>query len=192
MKSLFSGKKRYVAGVIAGTLLAGGVAYSISASFWVSPPGSGTGNIAAGSALAETTAAATVTANLYPGLNGDLDIVFSNPNPYPVDVTGVTFPASLTSGNTTTSGCTFTQAALSWTGGTAPSFASGSATTTGTGSYPASYVSVPAKSGGNNGTSANDAFTGAVHMGNSDTACQGMTATIAITSITAVADAGIS
>ncbi len=83
-------------GSLATLLLVGGIA----GAFWATT-GTGSGSDAAVSAQTLTvTAAASPTADLYPGASGALQFTVTNPNPYPVTLTSVTYGA-ITSSNPT-------------------------------------------------------------------------------------------
>ena len=125
--------------------------------------GTGSGYAQAGTAQALSTVdvSASTTATLYPGgPAGDVTIRVSNPNTYPVTVTGVTGNGTITadSGHAacTTTGVSFTnQTGLS--------------------------LSVPAKTGGVNGE-AQTTLSGAASMSNASVnGCQGATFTIPVT-----------
>ncbi len=128
--------------------------------------GGGSGYAKAGTAQALTTVnvSASTAATLYPGgPAGDVLIKVSNPNPYPVTVTGVSLngtnadiAADAGHSGCTTTGVSFTnQAGLS--------------------------IGVPAKSGGTNGET-QATLSGAASMSNASlNACQGATFTIPVT-----------
>jgi hypothetical protein len=126
--------------------------------------GSGSVYAKAGSSQSLTTvdASASTSATLYPGATGDVVLKVSNPNSYPIRVTGVALNgtnADITpdSGH---SGCTTT--GVSFTGATGLT------------------LDVPAKSGGTNGT-AQHTLTGAASMSNASVdGCQGATFTIPV------------
>jgi hypothetical protein len=125
--------------------------------------GGGSGYAKAGTAQALSTVdvSASTTATLYPGgPAGDVTIRISNPNTYPVTVTGVTGNGAITAdaghASCTTTGVSFTnQTGLS--------------------------ISVPAKSGGVNGET-QTTLSGAASMSNASVnGCQGATFTIPVT-----------
>lgn len=125
--------------------------------------GTGSGYAKAGTAQALSTVdvSASTTATLYPGgPAGDVTIRISNPNPYPVTVTGVAGSGAITpdAGHAacTTTGVTFTdQTGLS--------------------------ISVPAKAGAVNGET-QTTLSGAASMSNASVnGCQGATFTIPVT-----------
>ncbi|HEX8741641.1 MAG TPA: hypothetical protein VF712_00770 [Thermoleophilaceae bacterium] len=125
--------------------------------------GTGSGYAKAGTAQALSTVdvSASTTATLYPGgPAGDVTIRISNPNTYPVTVTGVAGSGSITAdaghASCTTTGVSFTdQTGLS--------------------------ISVPAKSGGVNGET-QTTLSGAASMSNASVnGCQGATFTIPVT-----------
>jgi hypothetical protein len=125
--------------------------------------GGGSGYAKAGTAQALSTVdvSASTTATLYPGgPAGDVTIRISNPNTYPVTVTGVTGSGAITPdaghASCTTTGVSFTDQ----TGLT---------------------ISVPAKSGGVNGET-QTTLSGAASMSNASVnGCQGATFTIPVT-----------
>jgi hypothetical protein len=154
-------KKRTIAlAIVALALVAVGLVYAA----WTTS-GSGSAYGKAGSAQALTTldASADTSATLYPGSTGDVTLKISNPNPYAVQVTGVSLNgtnASITP-DAQHEGCTTTGV----------SFTDQSGLT----------VAVPAKSGGTNGT-ATATLSGAVSMSNASlNACQGAVFTIPVT-----------
>ena len=111
-------------------------------------------------ALSTVDVSASTTATLYPGVSGDVLIKLDNPNPYAVTVTGITGNGAITAdaghSGCTTTGVTFTnQTGLTLT--------------------------IPAKSGGVDGT-LQSTLTGAAAMSNASlNACQGATFTIPVT-----------
>jgi hypothetical protein len=125
--------------------------------------GTGSGYAKAGTAQALSTVdvSASTSATLYPGgPAGDVTIRISNPNTYPVTVTGVTGNGAITAdaghASCTTTGVSFTDQ----TGLT---------------------IGVPAKSGGVNGET-QTTLTGAASMSNASVnGCQGATFTIPVT-----------
>jgi hypothetical protein len=127
--------------------------------------GSGSSYAKAGTAQALSTVdvSASTTGTLYPGATGDVLIKVSNPNPYPVRVTGV----SLNGANSDItpdaghSGCTTTGVSFSNQTGLA--------------------IDVAAKSGGVNGTTQATLNGGASMSNASVDACQGATFTIPVT-----------
>ena len=125
--------------------------------------GTGSGYAKAGTAQALSTVdvSASTSATLYPGgPAGDVTIRISNPNPYPVTVTGVAGSGAITAdsghASCTTTGVTFTdRTGLS--------------------------ISVPAKSGAVNGET-QTTLSGAASMSNASVnGCQGATFTIPVT-----------
>jgi hypothetical protein len=124
--------------------------------------GTGSGYAKAGTAqsLSTVDVSAGTAATLYPGVTGDVLIKISNPNPYPVTVTGVSGTGSITPDGShsgcSPSGVTFTnQTGLS--------------------------ISVPAKVGSTNGET-QATLTGAAAMSNASVdACQGAVFTIPVT-----------
>jgi hypothetical protein len=125
--------------------------------------GTGSGYAKAGTAQALSTVdvSASTSATLYPGgPAGDVTIRISNPNTYPVTVTGVSGNGTITAdaghASCTTTGVSFTDQ----TGLT---------------------INVPAKSGGVNGET-QTTLSGAASMSNASVnACQGATFTIPVT-----------
>jgi hypothetical protein len=117
------GKKRIAA--VAGVLLAGTGAYA--ASNWVvglNATSSGQAQSGSISNLSITAVAAPAASNLlYPGGSGDVVAIISNPNSFPVTVTGVDLPAMTTyaAGYTTSAlttvqaGCTVGTSFVAWT-----------------------------------------------------------------------------
>jgi hypothetical protein len=98
-------KKMKVVSIVLGIVLAGAGAYA--ATNWVvglNAGSSGEGQSATISNLTITAVASPSASNLlYPGGTGDVVVTISNPNPYPVTVTGVQLPTNATyaSGYTT-------------------------------------------------------------------------------------------
>lgn len=126
--------------------------------------GSGSGYVKAGTSqtLSTVDVSASTTASLYPGVNGNVLIKVSNPNPYPVRVTGVSLNG--TNGDITAdaghAGCTTTGV----------SFANQSGLT----------IDVPAKVGATNGET-QATLNNAASMSNASLdACQGATFTIPV------------
>ncbi|HEY3190897.1 MAG TPA: hypothetical protein VGJ70_25625 [Solirubrobacteraceae bacterium] len=130
---------------------------------WTSS-GTGSAYVKAGTAQTLTTVdvSASTSATLYPGASGDVLIKISNPNPYPVRVTGVSLngtSASITADASHSSCVT-----------TGVSFSNQTGLT----------IDVPAKSGGTNGTT-QTTLTGAASMSNaSDDGCQGAVFTVPV------------
>lgn len=79
-------KRISAASILTGVVLAAGVAFAA----WTAS-GTGTGYAKAGSAQALSTVdvSAQTAADLFPGGTGDVKLRVSNPNPYPVKITGV-------------------------------------------------------------------------------------------------------
>jgi len=147
-------RRTAVVGLAAAVTLGGGVAYAA----WTSN-GAGTANAKAGTAIPLTTdltGIAITTGLLYPnGPAGDVQLKITNPNPYPVTVTGIvptgTVTASGGTGTCTTTGVTFTAQTMS--------------------------LVIPAGQ-----TSAAQTFTGAASMSSAaENGCQGATFTIPVT-----------
>jgi hypothetical protein len=140
-----------VASVLA-IVLAGGVAIAL----W-SASGSGSGTTKAITAQTLTvTAAATPTADLFPGASGALQFTVTNPNPYPVSMTAISY-GSVTSSDQ--ANCPASNLTL------------------GAGGALGTPISVPA-SGTSGAASVPSAATLAVSAPNG---CQGVTFTVAVT-----------
>jgi hypothetical protein len=156
MRKRFINRKLAVA-VIAVAFAGVGLVYAA----WTTN-GTGSAYAKAGTAAAISTVdvSASTAATLYPGVSGDVLIKLDNPNPYPVTVTAITGNGTIAAdaghSGCTTTGVTFTnQTGLS--------------------------LSVPAKSGGVDGT-LQSTLTGAASMSNASlNACQGATFTIPVT-----------
>ena len=88
------------------------VAGLVYAAWTTSGSGSGYAKAQSAQSLSTVDVSATTTASLYPGASGNVQMRLSNPNPYPVRVTGVTGngPITADSGHATcvTTGVTFT------------------------------------------------------------------------------------
>ena len=88
------------------------VAGLVYAAWTTSGSGSGYAKAQSAQSLSTVDVSATTTASLYPGASGNVQIRVSNPNPYPVRVTGVTGngPITADSGHATcvNTGVTFT------------------------------------------------------------------------------------
>ena len=160
MKRLFNKKNLRVLALTASVGMIAGFVYAA----WTTN-GSGSAYSKAGTAAALSTVdvSASTTASLYPGVNGDVLIKISNPNPYPVRVTGVSLNgtnASITA-DASHSGCTTTGVSFN---------------------TPASVsIDVPAKSGGVDGET-QATLNGAASMSNASlNACQGAIFTIPVT-----------
>ena len=105
-------QKMKVVSVVLGIVLAGASAYA--ATNWVvglNGGSSGEGQSATISNLTITAVASPSASNLlYPGGTGDVVVTISNPNPYPVTITGVQLPTNATYANGyTTSALSTTQ-----------------------------------------------------------------------------------
>ena len=144
-------KRAIVTSLFLGVVLASTVALAS----WLAT-GTGKGYAKATSAQALTTSVATLgSSSLYPGGSADVYITVTNPNPYPVTVTGVTGTTAIvtTDNNATCDGAT----GVTFTNQSGLTFA------------------VPANS------NASTTFAGAAHMSNSsDDACQGETFAIPV------------
>jgi hypothetical protein len=112
-------------------------------------------------ALAVTATAASTTATLHPGGSGNVTITFDNPNSFAVNVTGLGFGTATATG-CTTSGVSISAAAVSTALG-------------------ASGLSVPAKSGGVDGSAPLSIPNGASMSTASTSDCQSKTLTIPVT-----------
>jgi hypothetical protein len=139
-------------------VLLGGVAMA----FW-STTGSGTGASASGAAQSVTFTQTTTNANvLYPGVTGDVVLLVSNPNPFPVSVDSLTLPA--------TAATSYTDVALNTLNATCNSGGTGVGWT-----YPTKTmggVIVAKKVGATNGTLTLTLTGGATMTNLSDNACQ--------------------
>lgn len=130
-RAAVSSAGRKVVSVTAGMVLAGGAAYG--ATTWIvalSGGSSGEGQAATVQNLTITSVATPApSAQLYPGGAGDVVVTISNPNPYPVTLTGVTLPTSSTyaTGYTTSalttaiSGCSSSTSDVDWSFATSSS-----------------------------------------------------------------------
>jgi hypothetical protein len=109
------GRKAMVVTVILGGLIGGSVALAA----WVAT-GSGNGYAKATSAadLSTVDASGATTAQLYPGVSGDVVITIHNPNPYPVRVTAIDGSGAITSDQgaacDASTGVTFTDQTGTW------------------------------------------------------------------------------
>jgi hypothetical protein len=96
--------------------------------------GSGSGYAKAGTASALTTVdvSATTAASLYPGVNGDVKLQISNPNPFPVRVTAVSLNGQQSdiAADGGHSGCTTTGVTFTNQSGLTIDVAASSSTTT--------------------------------------------------------------
>lgn len=81
-----------------GLVIGGTLALGTAAASWRAA-GDGTGNAAATSAVDLTTldASALAPAELYPGSTGDVIVLLSNPNPFPLDVDRIDGAGTITS-----------------------------------------------------------------------------------------------
>ncbi|MDX6663486.1 MAG: hypothetical protein QOG09_1588 [Solirubrobacterales bacterium] len=160
MRKGFSRKHKAVAALAAVVAVIGA---SLVYAAWLAT-GTGSGYAKAGSAQALSTVdvSASTAATLYPGGSGDVLIKVSNPNSYPIRVTGIALNGSNSSiaADSGHSGCTTTGVSFSDQTGLS--------------------VDVPAKSGGVNGT-VQTTLSGAAAMSNASLdACQGATFTIPV------------
>ena len=120
-----------MAAAIIGALLAGGGAFAVSN--WTVGLNSGSSGEAQSASVANLTIAAVATPSptnlLAPGGNGDVVLTVSNPNPYPVTLSGVNLPTNTTyaAGYTTSAlttpqtGCSATTSDVLWNYSTATS-----------------------------------------------------------------------
>ncbi len=128
--SAWSRRARVVSAVL-GVALVGGAVYS--ATNWIvglNGGSSGEGQSATVSNLTITAVASPAASNLlYPGGNGDVVLTITNPNPFPVTLTGVNLPTNTTyaAGFTTSAlttaqtGCSSTTSDVIWNYSTATS-----------------------------------------------------------------------
>jgi len=90
-------RRSKLAAAVVGALLAGGGAYA--ATNWTVGIAGGSSGEAKSATVSNLTVAAVATPAagnlLYPGGNGDVVLTISNPNPFPVTVTGVNLPDQL-------------------------------------------------------------------------------------------------
>lgn len=119
-------RKTQVAAVIAAVLIAGGTAFG--ATLWVVSLAGGSSGESQSATIQNISITAvsspSATNLLYPGGNGDVVATITNPNPYPVTVTGVTVPsqASMATGYTNSNltgavgGCTSSTSDVYWKG----------------------------------------------------------------------------
>jgi hypothetical protein len=154
---MFKRKKMVLLAVLALALTAIGVAIAA----WTTG-GSGSGQASAGTAVSMSISAGTPSSNLYPTGSADVAAVVSNPNPYKVQVSSIALGAiSVDAGH---SGCNTASVSV-----TSPQNNGGSGWT------------VPAASGGVNG-SLNVDMANAISMSNAaNDFCQGATFTVALT-----------
>ena len=109
-------RKTKVVSAVAGALLAGGGAYA--ATNWAVGLAGGSSGEAQSATVSNLTISAVATpaaANvMYPGGNGDVVLTISNPNSFPVTVTGVNLPTNTTyAAGYTTSGLSTAQTGCS-------------------------------------------------------------------------------
>jgi hypothetical protein len=100
-----------VASAAAGVALVGGGAFA--ATSWIVGLNAGSSGEGQSATVSNLTIAAVATPSatnqLYPGGNGDVVATISNPNPYPVTVTGVDLPTNTTYANGYTTSALATQ-----------------------------------------------------------------------------------
>jgi hypothetical protein len=103
-------KRRLIA--VGATVIALGVAALVYAAWLAGGTGSGYAKAKSAQQLTTVDVSASTSATLYPGADGDVLIKISNPNPYPVRVTGVAGNGAITadSGHSScsTTGVTYT------------------------------------------------------------------------------------
>jgi hypothetical protein len=109
---------RKVASAALGMALVGGGAYAVTN--WVVGLNAGSSGQSQSATVQNLTFSAvsspSATNLLYPGGNGDVVLTITNPNPYPVTVTGVTLPTNITyAGGFTTSALSIAQTGCSTT-----------------------------------------------------------------------------
>ncbi|HEY1761345.1 MAG TPA: hypothetical protein VGG17_02020 [Acidimicrobiales bacterium] len=117
---------------VAGMAMVGGAAYGVTS--WVVGLNAGSAAEAQSATVSNLTitavAAPSATNQLYPGSTGDVVATITNPNPFPVTVTGVTLPANTVYANgyttsalaTTQTGCiSTTPSGVTWNFATATS-----------------------------------------------------------------------
>lgn len=142
----------------------------VSAAWLANGTGSGYAKAGTSQALTTVDASASTTATLYPGASGDVTLKVSNPNPFPVRVTGVALNG--------------TAASITADSGHASCSPTGMSFTNQTGLT----IDVPAKAGATNG-SATTTLTAAAAMSNASAdGCQGATFTIPV-NLTAASNA---
>lgn len=159
MKRILGGRKRLAFLATVAVLSTAGLVFAA----WLTS-GSGSGYAKAGTsqALSTVDVSASTTATLYPSSTGDVLLRVSNPNPFPVRVTGVSLNG--------------TNANISADAGHAACTTTGVSFTNQTGLT----IDVPAKVGGTNGATT-ATLTGAAAMSNASLdACQGATFTIPV------------
>ncbi len=97
-RSWRSTRGRRVLAAFVGMTLAGGGAYA--ATNWIVGLGGGSSSLGQSATVQNLTVTAVTTPSpgslLYPGGTGDVVLTISNPNPYPVTVTGVNLPTNAT------------------------------------------------------------------------------------------------
>jgi hypothetical protein len=148
--------------IAAATLVVGGSLVGVAIAAWTTG-GSGSGQATAGTAATLTITPGSPTSSLYPNGSADVAATISNPNPYKVHISSLSFGAV-----TVDAGHSSCNASSSVTGAS-------SATNGGAG------WDVPAKSGSTNG-SLNVDVANAISMDNTaNDACQGATFTVALT-----------
>lgn len=89
-----SRRRLFVVGALIGGVLFGSIAW---AAWTATGSGNATAKAQTASALTTVDVSASTPATLYPGATGDTLVRISNPNPYPVQVTGVTGSGTITS-----------------------------------------------------------------------------------------------
>jgi len=157
---------KFITGRVPTTLMATAAAVVVTSMVFAAWTSNGTGSATtkagSSSALSTVDASASTSATLYPGVDGDVKLTISNPNPFAVRVTNVSLNGTNSdiTPDGSHSGCDPT--GVSFTNQTGLS------------------IDVPGKSGGTNG-SATATLTGAASMSNASVnACQGATFTIPV------------
>ena len=157
---------KFITGRVPTTLAATAAAVVITSMVFAAWTSNGTGSATtkAGSsqALSTVDASASTSATLYPGVNGDVKLTISNPNPFAVRVTSVALNGQ--------------NSDITPDGGHASCSPTGVSFTNQTGLT----IDVPGKTGGTNG-SATATLSGAASMSNASAdGCQGATFTIPV------------
>ena len=123
-KSIWSSSSIKIASAVLGITLAGGAAYGVTN--WVIGLSSGSSGAAQSATVSNLSISAVASPSatnlLFPGGNGDVVVTITNPNAYPVTVTGVSLPTNTTyaSGYTTSAlstaqtGCSSTTSDVIW------------------------------------------------------------------------------
>ena len=120
-------KRNFIAAAI--TLIVMAAVGFVYAAWTTNGSGSGYAKAGTSSALTTVDVSATTSASLYPGVNGDVKLQISNPNPYAVRVTAVSGNGAITP-DAGHSGCTTTGVTFTNQTGLAIDIAANSSTTT--------------------------------------------------------------